>query len=274
MKIFKSHATHYIKSTKNFNFSKESYSRFKFGDSKIGENFGRDLFESFWKKYDKSLNNYKKILVFSSPYHFIPTATMSMVDSFKKLFQQKNIDYKVELRKINRTTTYSVDYGKLSAKERLNLISNDIFKINENICGDELLIFIDDIKITGSHEFVIKKMIDEYKIKNDCFFLYHAILENKKINPEFENYLNYGYVKNLSDLNTIINSNHFKINTRTVKFILNSTNEEFKNFINEKHYDFVKKLYINAKNNNYDKISDYKKNFFKLENLTLKNIIV
>jgi hypothetical protein len=59
-----------------------------------------------------------------------------------------------------------------------------------------------------------------------------------------------------------------------VKFILNSTNEEFKNFIYEKHYDFVKKLYINAKNNNYDKISDYKKNFFKLENLTLKNIIV
>ena len=73
-------------------------------------------------------------------------------------------DKKIELRKINRTTTYSVDYGELSAKERLKLISNDIFKINENFNGDEILIFIDDIKITGSHEFVIKRMLKKYFI--------------------------------------------------------------------------------------------------------------
>jgi len=33
---------------------------------------------------------------------------------------------------------------------------------------------------------------------------------------------------------------------------------------------FIKSLYLNALNNNYDKISDYKKNFHKLGNLILK----
>ncbi len=270
MKNFKTHATHYITSSSNFNFSKKDYSKFKFGDSKIGEDYGKDLLESFLINFKNTICKYQKILLFSSPYHFIPTATLSMVNSFKKNLQKKIPDKKIELRKINRTTTYSVDYGELSAKERLKLISNDIFKINENFNGDEILIFIDDIKITGSHEFVIKRMLKNYKIKNDCFFLYHAILENQKIKPDFENYLNYGYVKNILDLNSIINSKQFKINTRTVKFILNSNSTEFENFIKNKEHDFIKSLYLNALNNNYDKISDYKKNFHKLGKLIFK----
>ena len=49
MKNFKTHATHYITSSSNFNFSKKDYSKFKFGDSKIGEDYGKDLLESFFK---------------------------------------------------------------------------------------------------------------------------------------------------------------------------------------------------------------------------------
>ena len=68
-----------------------------------------------------------------------------MVNSFKKNLQKKIPDKKIELRKINRTTTYSVDYGELSAKERLKLISNDINNREDlaDLSVDELLEMIE-----------------------------------------------------------------------------------------------------------------------------------
>jgi len=43
---------------------------------------------------------------------------------------------------------------------------------------------------------------------------------NKNIHPNFENHLNYHGVKTIFDLDKIINSNHFCINTRLVKYLL------------------------------------------------------
>ena len=138
--------------------------------------YGRDLFINFEKKCEK-IKDYEILSVFSSPYFYIPTATFTITEAFLDLLTNKYPEKNIEQKKINRTTTYSVDYGNLSASERLKLISNDIFKIDEKIKKNELLIFIDDIKITGSHEFVVKKMLKSYSISNECIFLYHYFKE-------------------------------------------------------------------------------------------------
>jgi len=266
MKI-SSHATHYIKSKDDLNFSEIEYSKFKFGDSNIGNKYGRDLFISFEKKYREKIKDYEIINVFSSPYFYIPTATLTITEAFIDLLSNKYPEKIIEQKKINRTTTYSVDYGNLSASERLKLISNDIFKIDEKIKENELLIFIDDIKITGSHEFVVKKMLNSYSISNECIFLYHAILKNKNIDPKFENFLNYGFVKKLSDVNKIIDSKNFKFNTRVIKYILNSKRKDFLEFIKDKDKSFLTEMLNNAKGNKYYDIPEYSENFFKLVSL-------
>ena len=49
----------------------------------------------------------------------------------------------------------------------------DLLRREEYECS---LIFLDDIKITGSHEKLINKMISEYALPNDTYFLYYAVL--------------------------------------------------------------------------------------------------
>jgi hypothetical protein len=64
-----------------------------------------------------------------------------------------------------RTITYKEDYGELDAEQRLlKLIGNDSFHIDKMFLKGKTLVFLDDIRITGGHERMIMKMIDEYEL--------------------------------------------------------------------------------------------------------------
>ena len=137
-----------------------------------------------------------------------------------KLVKIDKKEVNIRLSKVYRNNTYTVDYGTLSAKERMKLISNDTFDIHDKLDGNELLIFIDDIKITGSHEYVVKKMLDTKNITNSSFFLYHAVLDNLAIDPQYENILNYSYLKGIDQLIQIAKRDDFILNTRFTKYLL------------------------------------------------------
>ena len=55
--------------------------------------------------------------------------------------------------------------------------------------------FLDDIKITGSHEETIKEILINSNVKGEHIYIYFAELINLKINPKIENFFNYSYVK-------------------------------------------------------------------------------
>jgi len=259
-------ATHIITDENQIGFSACSYGKFKFGASSIGETFGKNLFNSFYEKNKLELLSYKTIIVYSSPYDFIPTATMSMALKFYQLLETKiGLKAEVKFSKISRQTTYSVDYGNLSAKERMELIGADCFKLEENVDPGDLLIMIDDIKITGSHERVINNMLNKYKLNNDCFFLYHAILHNPQIPPQFENFLNYSAINSTHDLTTITEGNDFIINTRFVKYILKLNKSSFNEFVSSSNNDILSAIIENAIGNEYQNIDDYKNNFEALK---------
>jgi len=258
-------ATHIISDENNFSFSANDYSKFKYGSSEIGNKFGTNLFFRLIALRNKELCSYKKIYVFSSPYNYIPTATNTILKSFSEhLIKHLEGISLVEIRKIHRNTTYTDDYGSLSKEERFSLISNDTFNIKNDFNGDELLIFLDDIKITGSHEFVVKKTLINNKIENDVYFLYHAILDNKNINPTFENFLNYSYVKGVNEIIEIYNNADFVINTRFTKFILSLSRENFFLFINQLTPLGLDEIITNSKGNGYDKVLRYSENLKKI----------
>jgi len=258
-------ATHNITEENNFGFSAKEYSKFKFGSSKIGQLFGDELFEKLIDLKESELSSYKKIYVFTSPYDFIPTATNTIFESFfDKLSKHLTSECVVEKRKIHRNTTYTNDYGALSKDQRMKLISNDSFKLKNDFEGNELLIFLDDIKITGSHEFVVKKTLKENRIKNDVFFIYHAILDNNNIDPTFENYLNYSYVKGVNEIQKIYNESDFVLNTRFTKYILQLNNNEINYFLSCVKKDGLEAIILASKGNKYDKIPEYFKNLKKI----------
>ena len=274
------YALHHIDSTTHFGFDPDDYSRFKFGDETVAAEFGKTLVDGFIG--DRLENNpiEEQIVVISSPYSFIPTATFAMKNWFVYRLNRwlaTNGYNVIQEAKVNRTITYKEDYGELNAEQRISLIGNDLFHIDASYLKGKTLIFLDDIKITGSHERMIMKMVDEYKLDNTVYLLYFAELVNKTIHPSIENYLNYHRVKSIFDLEPIIKGDSFAINTRIVKYILNYDFESFRLFIGNQTESFINLLYDMALGNGYHAIEAYTKNLNFISenyintNFTLKN---
>lgn len=269
------YSLHHINSATHFGFDADDYSRFKFGDAEVSRYFGTDLADGFINEILTKQPIDKQIVVISSPYSFIPTATFAMKNHFVCRLNRWLAHHGypvVQETKVHRTITYKEDYGELDAEQRINLIGNDSFHIDKDFLTGKTLLFLDDIKITGSHERMIMKMVDEYGLQNDIYMLYFAELVNRNIHPNIENYLNYHHVKNIFHLNDIIKGGDFCINTRIVKYILNYDHESFCIFIHDQESNFINLLYDMALGNGYHTIEAYAPNLnFIKQNLLINN---
>lgn len=280
-------SVHSITDRNNLPFSKEEYSKFKFGCKSIARKYGEELANITIKDLTHKVlangftgNEFLQIVVISSPYQFIPTAAYAMKDYFVRSLNnwlaENNLPV-VQETKITRSISYREDYGALSAEERMNLIGKDTFYVDREFVKDKYCLFLDDIRITGSHEKVIQRMVDEYELECDYSFLYYAQLDNSEINPNIENELNYAFVSDnpvygLPTISKIIRSQGgFLLNTRTVKYILNSPHEEFFTFIDYQSNKFLETLYHQAIGNSYHLDEHYSKNMNTLK-IYLNNI--
>lgn len=266
------YSLHKIDNTSDFGFDPNDYSRFKFGDDKVSQKFGRDLAKGFIADFLEDNLISEQIVVISSPYCFIPTATFAMKNAFVYELNHwlvENGRLVVQEAKVHRTITYKDDYGELSAEDRMKLIGNDSFHIDKGFLEDKILFFLDDIKITGSHERMILKMVKEYGLKNDIYMLYFAELINHNIHPSIENHLNYHEVKSIFDLDSIVKSGNFCFNTRIVKYILNYDFNSFSLFIDRQTEDFITSLYNLALGNSYHTIECYSENLNFLKNYVI-----
>ncbi|HEY8931006.1 MAG TPA: phosphoribosyltransferase family protein [Mucilaginibacter sp.] len=269
------YSLHHITSDNAFGFDPDDYSRFKFGDDAVAKEFGTALADGFIGQHIAGIPAGTQLVVISSPYSFIPTATFAMKNWFvyrlNRWLAANNYPV-VQETKVHRTITYKEDYGELDAQARINLIGNDLFHIDKQFLEGKTLVFLDDIKITGSHERMIMKMVGEYGLKNDIYMLYFAELVNKEIHPSIENFLNYHQVKTIFDLEAVIKGGSFAINTRIVKYILNYNFDCFRLFIGNQTDQFINLLYDMALGNGYHSIDAYAKNLnFIAENLFTKH---
>ncbi|TAH00157.1 MAG: hypothetical protein EAZ15_09670 [Sphingobacteriales bacterium] len=269
------YSLHKINNEVDFGFNPQDYSSFKFGDDKIAREFGTSLAKGFIQDFLQYQQIKEQIVVISSPYSFIPTATFALKNHFVFKLNRwlaDNGHAVVQETKVHRTVTYKEDYGELSAKQRLELISNDSFHIDKDFLNNKILIFLDDIKITGSHERMILNMANNYNLNNQIYMLYFAELVNDTIHPNIENYLNYFSVKSIFDLDDIISNPNFCINTRIVKYILNTATESFMVFLNNQSHAFINHLYDMAIGNGYHTIDSYAQNLNNIKkHLNLNN---
>ncbi|HEY1056211.1 MAG TPA: phosphoribosyltransferase family protein [Emticicia sp.] len=268
MQRISTYSLHKINSPNDFGFSPGDYSRFKFGDEEVARLFGRSLAKGFIVDHLKKNPVQKQIVVIASPYSFIPTATFAMKNFFvfelNRWLAEQGFPV-IQEAKVHRTVTYKEDYGELDAEQRISLISNDSFHIDKSFLKNKYLLFLDDIKITGSHERMILKMVNEYQLDNEVHMLYFAELINKNIHPNIENYLNYFHIKSIFDIEKIIKGGNFCINTRIVKYILNTESETFAIFLGNQTISFINQLYDMALGNGYHTIEAYSKNLKLIE---------
>ncbi|MFL9835455.1 phosphoribosyltransferase family protein [Chryseobacterium terrae] len=259
----KRYSLHKINSAEEFTFSPAEYSYFKYGDKFYAEKFAKELFDGFIANHPEILDTDKEIVVLPSPYMAIPTASNFLCFYFKKhldfyLFQKGKKSSIIS--KINRNHTYTTDYGTLSFEDRKNLIANDTYYLDKDFLRGKLCLFLDDIKITGSHEFTVNKILNEYAVEADFLFMYYAELINFDIDPKIENYFNYHSVKNIQDVAEVMMRENFQFNTRIVKYILGLDSSNFDYLtskIKKQHSDDLIELAIS---NNYHLIKEYENN--------------
>ncbi|MDR1887332.1 MAG: phosphoribosyltransferase family protein [Prevotellaceae bacterium] len=254
-----------------FDFLPEEYSKFKYGADNIARKFGYMLADGFIRNCFSKHYDGSRIVVVPSAYSHIPTASFFMKKYFVDKLNVYLFDNKypvVEETKIHRTVTYREDYGEMSAQDRYRLIKGDKFYIDREFIENKTLLFLDDIKITGTHERIIINMLKTGNITNKCYMLYFAELADSSIPPNIENRLNNFYVKDLEQIDNIVKNERFRFNTRVVKFILNSRDDGFDRFIEKQNYDFISELYFNAIGNEYFKFPSYLRNLEKLRDIT------
>lgn len=268
--MLSTYSLHEITSKTDFPFSPNMYSRFKFGCKESAREMGTALGEAFCKDILPDLEG--DIVIISSPYCFIPTATFAMKDYFLKVVNNWLVENErpvVEETRIHRTITYRDDYGALSAEDRLKLIQGDTFHIDAEFVKNKTLILLDDVKITGGHEKVVENTIQKYGL-GDCrrVYTYFAELTNKDVNPNVENVINHYTIDSLSDVDRLIWDccSEYILNTRVVKYILNNNALDFISFVNERSHKFLETLYHLSIGNSYHTIDEYKDNLNILKN--------
>lgn len=259
----------------NCPFSESEYSKFKFGDSALAKKFADELFEGFISEHKELILSHDDVVILPSPYHSIPTASNYLSFHFKtrmNAFLYEHHKKALVESKIYRNQTYTTDYGNLDYSERVRLIANDTYYIDRNFINGKLCLFMDDIKITGSHEHIVKKILAQYNVEGNFVFMYFAELLNKEIHPNIENYYNYFYVKDVESLSKIINAPSFVFNTRTVKYILKLDRSELISLMEKVETTLFEQLFHLAVSNNYHTIADYQENLSYI-NKTIKNKI-
>jgi len=253
-------------------FNDNEYSRFKYGSKSIARKFGKELADAFYKSELFLLNRHlfsgdNYCVVVPSPYYFIPTATFAMKDYFiarmNHYLAQEGLNALQET-KCFRKSTYNDDYGSMSAEQRVKAIGSESFHVDVEFVKNKAIIFMDDIRITGSHEQRVEEMIVRQSLDaKGCksMFLYYAQLVDKDTHPDIENKLNHAFVKDLYSIDKIIKNEQFIFNTRSVKYILKAPETEFRTFIIYQSDSFCETLYSCAIGNEYHKVDQFKSNF-------------
>lgn len=245
-------------------FSEEfykSYSLFKHGSKAQARKLGMGLGAICDFPYGSTLS------VFSSPYNNIPKAANALKNylllSCAKQFEDREITIKQS--KVFREYAYEEDYGKMTAEERNEATLADIMTIDKSaVEKDDILVFVDDVKITGGHERRILEMLDKEGIENEVIFIYLAIYVGS--NPVVEDRLNHHSIEGLQTIEKIIKEDQVIFNTRLIKYILNSEKEEFQKFISSQSISFLESLYGLSILCGYQKKKIYEKNMKILRN--------
>lgn len=269
-KLNKSYSLHKITSKSNLTFNPSDYSWFKFGDKDFAKKFAKELFDGFIISNSEKILEQNEIIILPSPYLSIPTASNFLCFYFKeflnKFLFENNKKAAIE-SKIYRNQTYVTDYGNLDFEDRVKLISNDTYYIDKEFINGKFCLFLDDIKITGSHEHTVNKILNQYNVKGDFYFVYFAELVNKDIHPNIENYFNYFSVKGVEEIIDVVSRENFQFNTRIVKYILNLNEDELTLLLNSINSLRREELFLLSISNNYHQIREYNKNLTTIKTI-------
>lgn len=253
-------ALHQFSSYDQIPFDPELYSRLKFGDNHVATQFGEQLAHKVFL-HNRTAFATKSVVVVPSPYNHIPNAATLMtrvfVDTLNHLLIQHDLRH-VEYATVPRKITYTTDYGFLPKEHRGKLLENDVFYLNAEFFRDKLLLFVDDIRITGTHEDKIRDSLAKQLPSNDAMYLYYATYTGT--NAEIEAKLNFARDVSVTSLvdGWEEDPTRYRVIVRPTKYLLGSDPRELEHHIFRIPLEVRQELYYGSLAEGYYNIPKYR----------------
>lgn len=261
-------SVHAFSSIADAAFTAHEYSRLKFGSDICARKMGYQLAEDLFIKHADALLA-ARCLVIPSPFNYVKNAATVMTYHFVNRLNELLIQVdgnNVECDLIKRLIPYVADYGFLSADKRKGLLDRDTFYLNREFWADKTLIFVDDVRITGTHEDKLVEMLTKHAVTNPAFFVYYA--EYLGDNPAIEADLNFAAVKCLEDYATISREPGHHTIVRPIKYLLGYPDrDELKVFLKGQTRAACERLYHNALGEGYSRLPAYSANLRLIKDL-------
>jgi hypothetical protein len=242
-------------------FDAQLYSRLKFGSDRAARAMGHQLASACFRAHaDKLLAH--DVVVFASPYNALPNAatllTHHVIARLNELLvfaQGKHVEHSL----VHRKVSYTADYGFLSAEQRRGLIAADSFSLNREFIRDKLLLFVDDVRITGAHEDKMRDVLAHEHLENEAMFVYFASYTGDQ--PDIEGRLNFAAIAGLDDFITLTREPRHHVIIRPVKYVLGRPLAELEPALPRLADDTLFGLYYGALAEGYYAIPSYQGSF-------------
>lgn len=255
-------SVHKFNSLENLPFLASDYSKLKFGSDSVAKRFGYELADKVFADQAALLLS-NKCVVIPSPYNYVQNAASIMARHMADRLNHHLVNANgvpVEWSVIHRKVSYTNDYGFLGKEQRRALIDNDEFHFNSNFVEGKVLLFVDDVVITGTHEEKLCEIMDKAKMTNPSLFLYYGEAE-RDIPPETEAGLNFAGIQSLEDYTKLTTELNHHIIVRPLKFLLSQNPVELANELEKMDPQKVKELYNGCLGEGYHRIPAYQQNF-------------
>lgn len=261
-------AVHNFDCLKTTSFCPKEYSLLKFGVKSIAKKFAYDLADNLFTMFSGELLANRCVAI-PSPYNHVANAATIVTRYFVDRLNHhlvKNGGEHCDYSTIHRKVSYISDYGFLPAEQRKKLIDGDDFYFNPEFYKDKILIFVDDVRITGTHELKLVELMDIHGINNRCLFSYYAMYHGEQ--PDIEAQINFASIKTSDDFIKLAkNESDFNLIVRPIKFILGSLKpSELLNLLDSISFDLLEQLYHGCLGEGYYKIPAYQQNFNFIKN--------
>lgn len=244
-------------------FDAKDYSLLKFGSDRVARLFGYQMGDKFYKEYKDLLINNRCVII-PSAFNVVEIASTILARQFMNRLNHllTRDGYRiVDWTTMHRTMSYIADYCLMSKEDRQALLKGDKLYINRDYIKDKVLIFVDDIIITGTHEHKIIDFLKELDVNNRCIFCYYAQYIGDSAEIEYQ--LNHSGINNIDDYIKLIKDHRWghHLVVRAVRFLLDQSINDLIKALEIFDDEFVEKLYFACLCKEYDKITGYKNGF-------------
>lgn len=260
------HSVHTITSSNlsDLTFNTKKYSMLKFGCDAAAKQFGIELANSFYKTNTAMLLA-NKCVVIPSPYNHVKNAASIMANHFVNQLNHLLVNVNgshVETSIIHRKVTYTADYGFLTKEHRKGLIANDQFYLNTGFLEDKTLLFIDDVRITGTHEDVLVNILNQQGITNKVCYLYYAMVDaNIDIDPKIEASINFAGLKDVDAYVNLTSQPNYNVIVRPIKYLLGLSMEQLVITLPKISLAVLREIYHGCLGEGYYKNPTFQHNF-------------